>query len=111
MAYPTLINKVTKEEKDVAKGFSWTTLLFGIFVPLSRGYYMFFFILLGLCFLGGLGIAIAWLVCPFFINKSYYDHLISNGWVLKEEYLKDKKKEDDDELLKKAVLLKMMSDD
>jgi len=62
-------------------------------------------------FLGGLAIAIVWLVCHFFINKSYYDHLISNGWVLKEEYLKDKKKEDDDELLKKAVLLKMMSDD
>jgi hypothetical protein len=39
--------------------------------------------------------------------------LISNGWVLKEEYLKDKTRqdktrEDDDELLKKAMLLKMM---
>ena len=82
----TLLHKDSGEEKVIPTGFSWTTLLFGLFVPLFRGYWVYFFVLLALCFLGGIGVVIAWLICPFIINKHYYEHLIKNGWVSIEKY-------------------------
>ncbi|MGY0162937.1 hypothetical protein [Edwardsiella tarda] len=110
-----LINKDTKEKKEIPTGFSWTMLFFGIFVPLLRGYFIYFFILLALCFLGGLGIIIAWFICPFIINKHYRQHLLSNGWVtesiymeLVEEKEKKAKKEADAEMFQKVIMAKML---
>lgn len=58
-------------------GFSWTTLFFGFFVPLARGWYSFAAIaaLAGLI-TGG----ISWLVFPFIINKYYAKHLLESGY-------------------------------
>jgi hypothetical protein len=84
-----LIHKTSKEVKEVKVGFSWVTLIFGIFVPLVRGYFIFFLVLLGLCFLGGLGLFIAWFICPFFINKNYYNWLLTQGYMPMDEYKKE----------------------
>ena len=82
----TMVHNLSGDEKVIPTGFSWTMLLFGIFVPLFRGYWAYFFILLALCFVGGLGVVVAWLICPFLINKHYYEHLLKSGWVPAEKY-------------------------
>lgn len=110
-----LFNRDTEESKEIPTGFSWTTLLFGIFVPLIRGYFVYFFILLVLCFLGGIGLFIAWIICPFFINKHYKQHLLNNGWMtersykeMKEEKEKKQKKEAEDAMFQRAFMSKML---
>ena len=74
----TLKNKdgVTKEVK---KGFSWTMLFFGVFVPLVRGDWKWFLIslLAGLVTCG-----ISWLIFPFFYNKIYLNELLEKGYVI-----------------------------
>lgn len=108
--YIKLINKTTKETKEVKQGFSWVTLFFGIFVPLFRGHFVYFFVLLGLTFLGGLGILIAWLVCPFLINQHYYNWLITQGFMPLEEYEKEIQKEEDERAFKQAMMAKMAAE-
>ena len=67
-------NGVTKEVK---KGFSWTMLFFGVFVPLVRGDWKWFLIsLVAAIFTGG----ITWLVFPFFYNKLYLNDLLNSGY-------------------------------
>lgn len=67
-------NGVTKQVK---KGFSWTMLFFGIFVPLVRGDWKYFLItLIAAIFSWG----ISWLVFPFFYNKLYLNDLLNNGY-------------------------------
>jgi ferredoxin len=59
--------------KKVKVGFSWTGLLFGIFVPMVRGDWRGFFIWLMVDIVtAGLG----WLVFPFVYNKTYIRRLI-----------------------------------
>ena len=72
----TLKNKdgVTKEVK---KGFSWTTLLFGSFVPLVRGDWFYFFISIVAAMLT---FGISWLVFPFIYNRLYLERLLSKGY-------------------------------
>jgi len=72
----TLKNKagVTKQVK---KGFSFTMFFFGIFVPLVRGDWKYFFIsLIAAIFTVG----ISWLVFPFFYNKLYMNDLLNKGY-------------------------------
>ena len=58
--------------KRAPKGFSWTTLLFGWFVPLIRGDIKWFAIML-ICNL--LTFGISHFVFPFFYNKNYTNQL------------------------------------
>ncbi|MGF1862376.1 hypothetical protein [Photobacterium profundum] len=104
-----LVNKETEQEKEIPTGFSWTTLFFGIFVPLLRGYWPYFFGLLALCFVGGLGLFIAWFICPFLINNHYKDHLIKNGWTTKQKYTEEKQRQEEDKLLRQAMLSKALN--
>lgn len=63
--------------KEVKKGFSWTMLFFGVFVPLVRGDWKYFLIsLVAAIFTSG----ISWLVFPFFYNKLYLNDLLNNGY-------------------------------
>ena len=65
--------------KEVKVGFSWTMLLFGVFVPLVRGDWKWFLIsmLAGLVTCG-----ISWLIFPFFYNKIYLNELLEKGYVI-----------------------------
>jgi len=76
----------TKEIRDVPIGFSWTTLLFGVFVPLLRGDIKWFFIFLVLAIITG---GVAWLVIPFIYNKIYVKGLISKGYVPADDVSKN----------------------
>lgn len=63
--------------REVKRGFSWTTLLFGFFVPLFRGDWKWTLIMIVTAiFTGG----ISWLIFPFLYNKLYEDDLIKNGY-------------------------------
>ena len=67
-------NGVTKQVK---KGFSFTMLFFGIFVPLVRGDWKYFFLsLIAAIFTAG----VSWLVFPFFYNKLYLNDLLNSGY-------------------------------
>ena len=63
--------------KQVKKGFSWTMLFFGIFVPLVRGDWKWFFITLVAALVTS---GISWLVFPFFYNKLYLNDLLNSGY-------------------------------
>jgi len=73
----TMRNKITGNEEQIPQGFSFTTLFFGILVPLLRGDYMGAVIML-LCaiFSGGL----SWIVFPFIYNSMYEKYLIKQGY-------------------------------
>ena len=58
-------------------GFSWTTLFFGFWVPLFRGDFKWFLIMI---IVGSLTVGVSVLVFPFFYNKLYYQDLINNGF-------------------------------
>lgn len=69
--------------KTCKVGFSWTTLFFGFFVPLIRGDWKHFFIMLIVCFLT------CWVACipfAFIYNKWYIKSLLENGWSPQDEY-------------------------
>ncbi len=63
--------------KECKVGFSWTTLFFGIFVPLLRGDGKWAAIMFVLAFIT---IGISWLVMPFIYNKKYITKLMENGY-------------------------------
>lgn len=67
-------NGVTKEVK---KGFSWTMLFFGIFVPLVRGDWKWGLISI---VLAPITFGISWLVFPFIYNKLYLNDLLNKGY-------------------------------
>lgn len=68
--------------KECKVGFSWTTLFFGLFVPLLRGDLKNTLIMLGL---GALTFGISWLVFPFIYNKMYINSLLEKGFAPDEE--------------------------
>lgn len=67
-------NGVTKQVK---KGFSWSMLFFGIFVPLVRGDWKYFLISLIAAIVTG---GTSWLIFPFFYNKLYLNDLLNSGY-------------------------------
>ena len=82
-----MINDYTGEQRPVKEGFSFTTLFFGVFVPLFRGDFKWFVImlLLGVCTMG-----LSWLVMPFIYNKMYTKDLIKKGFKFKTIDIRDK---------------------
>lgn len=73
----TLHNAHTGMTKEVKEGFSWTVLFFGIFVPLIRGDWLWFLIMLVAAFVTS---GFAWLVFPFIYNKIYINNLMEKGY-------------------------------
>lgn len=63
--------------KTVKEGFSWTTLFFGAFVPLCRGDWKWFLIML-IAAMFTMGISS--LVFCFVYNKIYIDELLGQGY-------------------------------
>ena len=74
----TMENINTREIKETVVGFSWTTLFFGIFVPLLRGDIKWFFVILILAFFT---FGLSWFVIPFIYNKLYVKELVSKGYI------------------------------
>lgn len=73
----TLKNKYNGDIRTVKKGFSWTTLFWGILVPLARGDWKWFIFMTIASFLtSGLSL----LVFPFIYNSLYITELQSNGY-------------------------------
>lgn len=64
-------------EKKVKVGFSWTTLFFGVFVPIIRGHWSYVVKMFLLCWLT---FGIYALVAPFVINKQYTEYLLMQGY-------------------------------
>ena len=68
--------------RKMKRGFSWTTLIFGCFVPLCRGdlkWALIMFILSAVTF------GLAWLVFPFIYNGIHTKELMEKGYVLQEK--------------------------
>lgn len=63
---------------QVPTGFSWTTLLFGCFVPLFRGDMKWFVVMLILALLT---YGISNLIFPFFYNSVYLQNLLTQGFI------------------------------
>lgn len=63
--------------KECKAGFSWTTLFFGLFVPLLRGDFKWSIIMLLLAIIT---FGISWLVVPFIYNKKYIISLLEKGY-------------------------------
>ena len=64
--------------KECKIGFSWTTLFFGLFVPLLRGDLKNSAIM---AIVGLLTCGFSWLVFPFFYNKTYVKGLLLQGFI------------------------------
>ena len=72
-----LEHKKSGDIKKVPFLFSWSSLVFGLFVPLFREDERWFIIyLITTIFTGGVGN----IILPFFINKQYMEKLISEGY-------------------------------
>lgn len=63
--------------KECKVGFSWTTMFFGLFVPLLRGDIKNALIMAALSFLT---FGLSWLVFPFVYNKMYIKGLLMQGF-------------------------------
>ena len=80
--------------KKVKKGFSWTVLFFGLFVPLIRGdlkwaLIMFLLQLLAGYFTFGLGSFVVSLIFGFVYNKVYIKDLLEKGYQPSNEVFED----------------------
>ncbi|MEA9357227.1 hypothetical protein SHI21_13465 [Bacteriovorax sp. PP10] len=63
--------------KETPTGFSWTTLFFGFFVPLLRGWYIYS----AICLIASVvTFGFSGLVFPFLINKHYAKYLLEQGY-------------------------------
>ena len=80
-----LKHKDTGVIKTSPLGFSWTTLLFGVFVPLIRGDVKWFFLSLVIAFLT---FGIGWLFIPFIYNKIYIKNLMDKGYISADDFSK-----------------------
>lgn len=72
-----MTNEQTGQTKTVKIGFSWTTFFFGACVPLLRGDFKWFFIMILLAFIT---LGISWFVVPFIYNGKYIDTLFEKGY-------------------------------
>lgn len=78
-------------EKTVKKGFSWTFLLFGLFVPLIRGDLKWTVIILALqvlvgMFTFGIGSLVISFIFAFIYNKIYIKELLEKGYKPTDEF-------------------------
>ena len=72
-----LVHSSSGHQVVVPTGFSFTTLFFGVFVPLLRGdLFGFLILLLAAMCTGGL----SWLFVPFFYNSMYESSLRKQGY-------------------------------
>lgn len=76
---------------SIPTGFSFTTLFFGVFVPLLRGDIKYLFVMFFLAVLTG---GLSWLIFPFFYNSLYIKGKLADGFKpadsSAEAYLQDK---------------------
>lgn len=72
-----LVHPHTGRRIAVKRGFCWTMLFFGVFVPLFRGDIKWFLITLVLSIITG---GWAWLIFPFFYNHAYIEGLLDKGY-------------------------------
>lgn len=82
MATEINLKKGNLRKKGIV-GFSWTTLFFGLFVPLFRGDWIWFLIML---IIGTVSCGIAFLILPFMYNKFYTSKLLEDGWEPADEF-------------------------
>ncbi|MGL6009631.1 MAG: HrgC protein [Culicoidibacterales bacterium] len=75
-----MYNPQTGHTIEVKEGFSWTTLFFGLFVPLLRGDLKWAAIMF---VLAAITLGLSWLAVPFFYNKKYIQDKLAKGYVLK----------------------------
>lgn len=68
--------------KNIKVGFSWTTLFFGLFVPLFRGDWKWFLIIL---IADVLTMGIANIIFCFIYNKIYINELLEKGFMAEDE--------------------------
>lgn len=85
-----LKHSTTGVVKEAPTGYSWTTLFFGIFVPLLRGDLKWAIILLLICLVtafctAGFGAIFVTPIFGFFYNKIYIKDLIEKGYVYIDE--------------------------
>lgn len=86
-----LTNPATRQIKQAKIGFSWTMFFFGLFVPLIRGDWKWFFILLAITIILGVptlgfGGALVGLVFSFIYNRLYINDLLSHGYDPADDY-------------------------
>ena len=79
-----VMNDVDKK-KEIKLGFSWTTFFFGVFVPLFRGDWKWFLIILGIdvvLTITGLIFIMPFVMLglSFFYNRLYAKDLYDNGY-------------------------------
>ena len=72
--------------KEVKLGFSWTTLFFSILVPLFRGDFLWFIIMI---IADSLTFGIACLIFPFIYNKIYLKNVLEKGYIPANKYSED----------------------
>lgn len=72
-----LKSKFSTDVKEVKLGFSWTTLFFGVAVPMFRGDWKWAIITFLAALLTG---GITWFAVPFFYNKLYVKELLAKGY-------------------------------
>lgn len=91
----TLRHYQSGHEIKTKKGFSWTTLFFGFFVPLFRGDVKWFFIILIVNVIvgsitAGIGLLVTWIVFPCIYNGRYISDLGKKGYIeIRDYYVQD----------------------
>ena len=89
MAFATVTIEDKKNNiiKEAPVGFSWTVLFFGCFVPLFRGDWGWFFIML---IAGIITFGISGIIFAFIYNKTYLQNSLTKGFKVKS-YVGNKK--------------------
>ena len=82
MAFATLTleDKKNKIIKEAPVGFSWTTIFFGGFVPLFRGDWPWFFIML---IANVISFGLAGILFGFIYNRIYIQNMLKKGFKIK----------------------------
>lgn len=73
-----LRNQNSNLVKKAKVGFSWTTLFFGVFVPLFRGDVLWCIASIGLSIVT---FGLFWLIFPFIYNRIYIKNLLEKGYL------------------------------